>query len=312
MSVDSTYTLGMGYIAPITVDRAKLTTNVPASTLLGWAVDTLYALDAEVIDVESRIVYRSLADNNLGNPTTDATKWKNRGAENRYALLDGSLGTVTENPELIEFTYPPGQVVTDVSLWGVAAHAVQVLLVQGEGEAQEQLFDSGDVSMLKPSGNSHWGYFFEPLEREQRVLISGLPAYTQATLIVRIKSPGGIAKCAEVAFGRAVWIGDTYWRPALSFDEWGEKGRDPWGGWQVNPDAPYSDRMELQVLVRGVAYERTRQRVIAVRRRPVVWIGARGNAALMTYGYITSFKQVLVAHGFSDCSMVIEGLETTT
>ena len=141
------------------------------------------------------------------------------------------------------------------------------------------------------------------------MLISGLPAYTQATIIVRIKAPGGIAKCAEVAIGRAVWLGDTYWRPSIGFDEWGEKSRDKWGGWTVAPDAPYSDRMEVQVLVRGVNYERTRQRVIAVRRQPVVWIGARGISALMTLGYITSFKQVLVAHGFSDCSMTIEGLE---
>lgn len=32
----------------------------------------------------------------------------------------------------------------------------------------------------------------------------------------------------------------------------------------------------------------------------------------MTYGYISGFKQILVAHGYSDCSMTIEGMEITT
>lgn len=306
------FTHGMGFVAPITIDRAKLVTNVPASTLIAWAPGTPYALGAEVIDVDTRIVYRSMAAGNQGNPITDATKWQNRGVENRLAMFDESLGTTTSNAELIEIEYPPGQVVTNVILFQLAAQEVQVLLVQrAAGVPDDVLFDSGNLSTLKPSGNSHWGYFFERLESEDRVHISGIPAYTQATLIIRIKAPGGTAKCGEAFIGRVVWLGNTYWRPAISFDEWGEKTRDKWGGWTVSPDAPYSDRMELQVLVEGTQYERTKQRVLKVRRRPVVWIGAQGYIALLAYGYITSFKQILVSHGISDCQMVIEGTEIT-
>lgn len=301
------YTEGMGYVMLIDVDRTLMTTNVPASTLLPWNAGTTYALNAEVIDTTTRVVYRSMVAGNTGNPTSDSTKWQDRGVENRYALVDGSLGTITSNPDLIEIVYPPGQVVSDVAFFNLKAHAVQVLMHQDA----ELLFDSEDVAAMKPSGNSHWGYFFEPLEGEDRLLVSGLPAYTQATLTIRIKAPGGIASCGVVAFGRMVWLGNTYWRPTISFDEWGEKSRDKWGGWMVTQDAPYSDRMELQVLVEGQQYQRTKQRVLQVRGTPVVWVGALGMSSMMVYGYIESFRQIYVSLESSDCQMVIQGLEVS-
>lgn len=173
------------------------------------------------------------------------------------------------------------------------------------------LLDTGDITMLKPSGNSHWGYFFHPIEREVRLHIPGLPAYTQASVTIRIRNSGSVARCAECVIGRAVWLGDTYWRPSIGFDDWGQKTRDAWGGWKVTQGA-YSDRMELQVLVTGTQYERARSLVLPYRSKPVVWFGARGVNALTSYGYVTSFKQVLLAHGYSDCSLVIEGLEVST
>jgi len=299
------FTYGMGFLPPMAITSANMTTNVPASTLLAWNAATNYALNAEIIDAD-RVIWRSMLAGNVGNdPATTTGKWQRRGVENCLRMFDGSLGSATENPDLIEFTITPGRVVTDIQFLGLNAYSVQVTMTDPINGA---LFDSGEQLMLRPSGNSHWGYFFNPIERDSKLLVSGLPAYTGATVTVRIRNQGATARCAEVVIGRAIWLGNTQWRPSISFDDWSQKTRDEWGGWVASQGA-YSDRLKLQVLVRGTQYERTRNLILPYRAKPVVWFGARGFNVMTTYGYVTGFEQVLVSHGISDCNMTIEGLE---
>lgn len=303
--MSQTYTKGMGFIPPLPINLANMSTNVAASTLQPWNANTAYVLDAEVIDTTTRIIYRSLLAGNQGNnPLTTSGKWQARGVENRLRMFDTSMGSYTEAPELIEVAIQPRRVVTDIALFARAQQVRVIMTDPNDG----LVFDSGDISMLRPSGNSHWGYFFTPIEFRDRVLITGLPAYTRAEVKVQLKSPGSVARCSELVMGRTVWLGNTRWRPSIGFDDFSEKKRDTWGGWVVSEQA-YSDRMKLDVLVEGTAYERVREQIVPYRAKPVVWIGARGYAALMSYGYITGFEQVLPGHGFSDCSMTIEGLE---
>jgi len=301
------FTLGMGFVPPMAVTLANLVSNVAASALPAWAAPTSYAEGAQVVD--AGIEYQSLAAANVGNlPATSPTKWKRINVDPRLRMFDKSLGTHTERDDLIEVTLTPNQVVTDVLLVGVQAHQVQVLM---NDPVSGLVFDSEDVLMLKPSGNSHWGYFLNPIERETKLHIGGMPAYTRASLTIRIKNPGAKARCVEAIVGRAVWLGNTRWRPTIGFDDWSLKKRDDWGGWTAEQGA-FSDRLELQVLVRGTNYEWVRNQLLPWRAKPVGWIGSRGINALTSIGYITAFKQVLMAHGQSDCQMVIEGLEDTT
>lgn len=301
----ATYTSGMGFVPPMAITLANMTTNVPASALPAWAAGTTYALGAEVIDA-ARMIWRSLAAGNLGNdPATTTGKWQRRGVENRLRAFDASLGSFVENDDLVEFVITPGRVVTDLVLLGVQARYVQVTVTD---PVAGLLLDTGDIPMLKPSGGSHWGYFFTPIAREARLHLPSLPAYTQAVITVRIKNAGAKARCAELVLGRSIWLGDTQWRPSIGFDDWSAKKRDEWGGWVVTQGV-FSDRMKLEVLVRGTDYERTRDLVAQYRSTPVVWFGARGVKALMTYGYVTGFEQVLSSHGLSDCTLTIEGLE---
>ena len=303
----STYTRGMGFIPPMPISLANMQTNVAASTLQPWNAATSYALDAEVIDPTSRIIYRSLVAANQGNdPLKTPSKWQPRGVENRLRMVDASMGSFTENPESIIVTITPERVVTDLALLGVRARFITLTVTD---PVDGVLVPATTVSMQRPSGNSHWGYFFSPIEFKSRLLISGLPAYSRAQIKVEIHNPGATARCAELVLGRSIWLGNTKWRPSLGFDDFSEKTRDDWGGWKVTEGA-YSDRLKLEVLVQSTAYERTREQVIAVRAKPVVWIGSRGIDALATYGYVTAFEQVLASHGYSDCTLTIEGLET--
>ncbi len=304
MSSSDGFTLGMGFVPPITITLDNMVSNVAATALAAWNSGTSYAEGAQVSYGGAE--YQSTAAANVGNvPSSTPTKWTKINVDPRLRMFDQSLGTFSERDDLIEAAITPNQVVTDLLLVGVQAHQVQVLM---NDPIDGLVFDSDDVLMLRPSGNSHWGYFFHPIERETKLHISGLPAYTQATLTIRIKNPGAKARCVEAIVGRAIWLGDTRWRPTISFDDWSLKERDAWGGWKAEAGA-YSDRLELQVLVRGTQYERTKSLIVPYRTKPVAWIGARGINALTAVGYVTSFKQVMVAHGQSDCQLTIEGLE---
>ncbi|MDF1486701.1 hypothetical protein PY257_16225 [Ramlibacter sp. H39-3-26] len=299
------YTQGMGFVPPMSVTLDNIVTNVAASNLPSYNAATNYALNAEIIDAQ-RVIWRSMLDGNLGNdPATTTGKWQRIGVENRLRMFDGSLKSITENPDLIEVTITTGRVVTDVQLMGVEADSVQVLM---HHQVHGMLYDSEERSMLRPSGNSHWGYFHVPLERLTKLHLWPLPAYTGGTVTIRIIRPAGVARCGEVILGRSIWLGNTYWRPALGFDDWSLKKKDEWGSWQVR-EGDFSERMKLQVLVEGTEYGRVRDLVVPFRAKPVLWIGARGIDGLTTLGYITSFELVPFAHGKSDCSMTIEGVE---
>ncbi len=306
MSAGEGYTKGMGFVPPMSITLSNMVSNVPASTLLPWAVGTSYPLDAEIIDPLTGMIYRSLLSGNVGNdPLTAAGKWQERGVENRLRMFDGSLKSGTEHDDLIEVVITPGRVVTDLQLMGVVGDEVQVLM---NHPVDGLVFDSTVIKMLKPSGNSHWGYFFTPLESRTTIYFWPLPAYVGATLTIRILRPGRKARCDEVILGRSIWLGNTQWRPSLGFDDWSQKKRDAWGGWTVE-EGDYSDRMKLQVLVEGKDYGRTKAQIVPYRSKRVLWIGARGVDGLTVLGYITSFDLVPFAVGNSDCSMTIEGLE---
>lgn len=298
------YVRGMGFIDPCPITTANLTTNVAVSTLAPYVPATSYALNVEVLD--GITIYRSMADGNLGHPLTDTNYWQPRGVENRMRMFDASLGSVTENAEEIVITIAPGRVVTDMMFFGVEAFDIEVEM---NDPVDGQLFVPRKFSMLMPSGNSHWGYFFNPVQqRRLRLHVPDLPAYARATTTIRIRNPGGIAKCAEFVIGRAIWLGNTQWRPSIGWDDWSGKTRDRWGGWQVTP-GDYSDRMKLQVLVEGPDFEGVRDKLIPFRAKPVVWLGGLGySTSLSAYGYVTVFDQVLVSDGISDCNFTIEAL----
>ena len=300
------YTSGMGLLPPMPITLGNMTTSVPPDDLPAWDNATSYALGDDVLEQDTRVIYRSLADSNKGNPLSDSAKWQPRGVENRLRMFDASLGTWTEADDAIEVEITPGRIVTDLQLLGVHAYDVQITM---HDPAAGLIYDTGALRMLRPSGNSHWGYFFHPIEWDNKLLAAALPAYVGARITVRIRNPGARARCAVLVLGRALWLGDTYWRPTIGFDDWSQKTRDDWGGWIVQP-GPSSDRMKLQVLMRGQQYERARELILPYRSTPVVWFGARGIDALTTYGYVTSFEQVLTAHGYSDINMTIEGLES--
>lgn len=302
----------MGFIEPLALGLEHISTNVPASDLPAWAAGTTYALGAEIID-SAGTIWRSLADANTGHrPEDSPEKWQRRAAENRLLMFDGHLGGATQNPDAIIVTLTPGRVVTDLWLTGLQAAwvHVQMWVPAADGTGPDELvYDSDVIHMLEPSGGSFWGYFFTPLKRRSKLHLGGLPAYVQARIVLTISNQGAIAKCRECIAGRSTWLGDTRISPSWGFDDWGDKGRDEWGGWQVNPGAPFSERMKLQVLVRGTDYERVRNAILAQRRKPVVWLGGQGYDVLTVYGRATSFEQILFAHGYSDCNLTIEGME---
>lgn len=310
--MSQTMSSSMGFIEPLALGLDRISTNVPASDLSAWAAGTTYALHDEIID-SSGYIWRSLDDTNTGHdPAQSPDKWQRREAENRLRMFDGHLGQATQNPDAIIVTLTPGRVVTDLWLTGLQAAWVHVQMwvpaADGAGP-NELVYDSDIIHMLQPSGNSFWCYFFNPLKRQRKLHLGGLPAYVQARIEIAIHNPGSTAQCSECIAGRSTWLGDTRISPSWGFDDFGVKGRDEWGGWQITPGAPFSERIKLQLLVRGTDYERVRDTILAQRSRPVVWLGAQGYQVLTVYGYVTSFEQVLFAHGYCDCNLTIEGLE---
>lgn len=97
----------MKLIRPFTVTAANLTSNVAEDgTYPEYAVSATYALGAIVIETvgptASHHAYESLVAGNVGNPLTNAAKWLDLGATNRFAMFDQSNGSATTNATSID------------------------------------------------------------------------------------------------------------------------------------------------------------------------------------------------------------------
>lgn len=97
----------MKLIRPFAVTAANLTSNVAEDgTYPEYSVTATYALGAIVIETvgpsASHHAFESLVAGNIGNALTNAAKWLDLGATNRFAMFDQSNGSATTNATSID------------------------------------------------------------------------------------------------------------------------------------------------------------------------------------------------------------------
>lgn len=144
---------------PYSVTAANLTSNV-AITGTEYAVSGTYALGATVINTTGTSPtyheYESLIADNTGNALTDATKWLDLGAINRFRMFDTVNGTTTTNATSINVTVAVTGRADSIGLLGLDAETVQVIMTAGVyGTVYDQTY-----SLLSDSGITSWYEYF--------------------------------------------------------------------------------------------------------------------------------------------------------
>lgn len=294
----------MKMIRPTEVTDAVLTaSNVSEDDYSAWASGTTYAEGDRVIVVADHTIYESVQSGNTGHtPTTDdGTWWFAVSATNAWQMFDGHGGTFTQNDDSIEITLTPGRV-NSIALIGLDANSVTVEMFDGV----ESVYSVTSNLTIENVGD-WYEYFYEPIIKNDTLVLTDLPVYSSATIDITIDFDGDTAKCGLCVPGNFRTLGEALWGASTGIIDYSKKETDVFGTVTLLKRA-FSKRANFDLVVDNVLISEVSRILAEYRATPVVWVGSEEFDNTVIYGFYRSFDAVISSPAYSECSLEIEGI----
>ena len=292
----------MRYIVPTLItDDMLMSSSVPEDDHPAWAAATAYSLGERVIHGHS-IYERLVAGTTATAPDGDAANWVRLGPTNRWAMLDGAVGTATQAIDEITLVIRPG-VVRGLALLDMDVESVRVTMdVDGT-----TIYDTTITPLATQEDCDEWyGYFFETIQRRRVVTLNDLPPYGEGEITVTVQGTG-LVSVGSLVVGVMYGLGDTLANPRIGIVDYSRKVTDDFGVVSVAQRA-YSRRMSLDVVMPTGAVDVASSRLARVRAQPVVWVASERMDSLVVYGFVKDWSVSIPGRVMSTCSLEIEGL----
>lgn len=301
----------MRVVRPASVTPTTLlSSNVALDDAPVWAAGA-YSTGQTVL--HNLHVYESVADGNNQEPgaeTSTPFKWIDLGACNRWRMFDKRAGTkwllgkYTTNPESIDLTIRPGQVVNAIGLVGVGGTSVRVVMVApGEGT----VFDK-TVQLAETGVTTWYDYWFAPFERRDNVAMLELPAYGNADVQVIVSAPSGVAQVGTLVLGSAVEIGMAIYGTGLGLVSYTRTSEDDFGNVTL---VPRGSRRTVDFDLRiptdeiGTAM-RTLERL---RDVPALYVGDAGMDTTIIVGRFERLATVIANPALCDMTLEVRSFQ---
>jgi len=302
----------MRIIPPITItDAILLSSNVAEDDYAAYNAGTTYALGARVILLSTHKIYESAqAANTAHNPPDyldGATPWwLEVGSTNRWAMLDGVVGSQTTNADSIEKEFDSSNQST-LTMFNMNAVSVEIEVT--DNDASEVVY-SKTISLLSTSNViDAWTYAFAPFIYTRNMSIT-FPMYPDSTISIKLINTGGTAKCGELFLGNSIDMGKTSYGIGLGMTDYSVTNTDDFGNYTFLQRG-FSKKSTFDLKIRNAQLEYIYNTFTDYRVSPVVWIGTDVNpisSVAMTYGKFKDFQIVIPYLLISLCSLEIEGL----
>lgn len=299
----------MKLIRPVAVDDDVLTASSVPEDEPVWNSGATYALNAVVRgsgDYAHR-AFRSLQATNTNHaltPQVGNTWWEEIGATNRWKMYDGSVQSQTVRAEGIQVEHLPPTRVDSVALLNVDAASAQVTVI----DPTEGVVFNQEYSLISDSGISDWyKFFFEPVERKPKLVVTGMPPLAGVTLAVTLSDPDGIAKCGALVPGLSREIGGTQFGVNLGIQDYSVKQRDQFGNFGVVERA-FSERGNFTIFVANGYVDRLQSLLSGYRATAIVYLGDEAYGATALYGFYRDFSTVISYPDVSVLQLEIESL----
>ena len=282
-----------------------VSSNVPVDDYAYWLVGTAYAVGDKVLSTGHTSVYECLVANTGTQPAGDTTgKWIEIGRVNCWRMFDGYMSSVTSYAEEINVSIRPGAKTDSLVLFGVKGARVRGTVI----DTYEGLCYDQSVSTLSHSAESSWyGYFFNPQEEQDCVILTDLPRSSSCTIGVQISLPGGVAECAMCLVGSKDDLGIAQWGLGFGIDDYSAKSTNAYGDTSIVERA-FANRVTYQLYIDSADNTRIKRRMAAVRAKACVFVGDKTRPESIVYGYYKSFFPLLQAANYTDCNLEVEGL----
>ena len=301
----------MQAIQPLTITDSILTSSNVAENDYGeWASGTTYSLGDRVIVVSVHKVYESASNSNIGNdPTTDdGTNWILVGATNRWKAFDQKLSDPVTNANSITYTFTTTQsIVNSLAFFNLSADSVQITVTPSGGGSP--VYDETFFLLDTTSVIDWYTYFFEPATtKEKELLVTNLPYYPNAVVVITISDAGETAKVGQIVLGSLVSLGRTGYGTTVGIEDYSTKERDTFGN-AIIVQRAFAQKADYEVEITTQDTRRVQRFLATYRATPVVWIGNQDPSyGLIVYGFYTQFSINLATPSVSYTTLEVEGL----
>lgn len=294
----------MRYIVPTVIDDTMLlSSSVPETDHPAWAAATAYAVGSRVIRTATHSIYeRLVAGTTATPPEADAVNWLRVGPTNRWAMLDGAVGTATRATDTITVLIAPG-IVRGLALLDLDAETVTVVMTAGGDEVYRR-----EVSALATQElpTNAYDYCFGSILRRRLLVLTDLPPYSEGQITVTLSGAGAIG-IGSLVVGPMHELGMLLSTPTVGIIDYSRKVTDDFGAVTI-AERGYAKRVSATVLLPTATVDTATARLARIRATPVVWIGSASFDALVVYGFAKDWSIAIPGLINSTCALEIEGL----
>lgn len=294
----------MRYIVPTEItDAMFVSSSVPETDHAAWSPGTAYAAADRVIRAATHSIYERLVPGTTATaPEADAVNWARVGPTNRWAMLDGAVGTVTSATGSITVVLQPG-VVRGLALLDLDVEAVSIAMV-ADG-------DTVYSATIDPIGtqedcDTYYDYFFEAVQRRRVIIVTDLPPFAEGVITITATGTGTIS-IGSCVLGAMYELGTALSGATTGIIDYSRKEVDDFGVVTV-AERSYSKRMSLPIMLPTNTVDVAASRLARVRAKAVVWIGSTLLDSLVVYGFLKDWSVDIPGLTISTCTLEIEGL----
>ena len=252
-------------------------------------------------------VYEVLTNNNVQpdeGAAAEPPTWLALGAINRLRMFDNKIDSVTRGNSSLNITIDAKQALNGIALFNVTAATVQITMTDG---TYGLVYDTGEVLMRDSSQIRGWyDWFFSSRPKMRDLARIDLPTFPNA--IVEVTLTGDNVSLGEIVIGRVQKIGETqYGGTSVGIIDSSIKERDDFGNFVI-AERPFSKRVEFDVHVPTSGISGVQNILASYRAKPVVYVGAEGEEALVVFGFYRDFQINYTSYSIAASTITVEGL----
>lgn len=255
-----------------------------------YDVEATYAVNDEVTEDGSHLVYVSLVDNNTGNALTDITKWKLKGKSNRWRMFDYNQGNPSIGASPLTVVLRPGKRIDALAL-DLKAASLDITVRNG---IDGPIIYTLDGYLLERNITSWYEFFFAPFVYRKLVTTFQIPPAADPVVYLTLSDPSGIVELNRFAIGLSVYLGqvqDT--GPIVDTDNYSEITTDDFGKTTFSP-VPSIPKADLTIFAKANKTELIRQYKKESEAKIAVWSGLDDidnpyTQSLVLFGFHRSF-----------------------
>lgn len=294
-------------VKPVTMTSAMLvSTDVPETDYAAWSSGSTYALGDRVILTSTHKIYESLqASNTNHDPVSSPTWWIEVSATNRWKCFDTSNSTQTAKATSMSYRITPGVAITSFAALNLTnATTLRLRLVD---PTFGTVYDvTHDLTAVQPQP-AWWSWFFEVRTAPELHVVSDLPSYPGADLLIDLSGGSSLA-VGVFLFGQARKIGlGVNLGANVGIQDYSRKETNEFGD-TILVQRAFSKRASFDMLLEKADVDPTASFFTSLRAVPCLWVGHADYESTVVFGIYKDFQITIAYATHSDCTLDLEGL----